>query len=434
MTAEVVVMNRGGVALAADSAVSIQVGDTSKVRDSALKLFMLSKYRPVGVMVYENSSLLGVPWETVIKLFREELGQAKHEQLTDYGKELIKFLDGNQALFPQEVQDLYYRRAVETEYRRIEEKARLDLVDSRVHTIGDQQASKREDAEWVEEAIRHAEKEWDSRQSASYFDSVSANDVMGRNSAEVSELINRVFGSWGIDSNDWNRLLQIARHLVAKDELTDELFSGVVIAGFGESEHFPSVQHIEIGGIFGGKLKVRPYQVHTVSEDSPSQVMSFADTEMVDGFLDGISQPVLHHLKDAVAFIRELPVQVIQAMPDLGPEEKTKLTNIVRAASKKKAAEFEKTVRGRLIDRWLEIEKAVEVLTINELAQVASTLVSLSSFQQQMSLGRQTIGGPVDLAVISKGDGFIWLERKHYFRPELNNQFFENYFGHSPKQ
>jgi len=81
MTAEVVVMNRGGVALAADSAVSIQVGDSSRVRDSALKLFRLSKYRPVGVMVYENSSLLGVPWETIIKIFREEFEQKEHPKL-----------------------------------------------------------------------------------------------------------------------------------------------------------------------------------------------------------------------------------------------------------------------------------------------------------------------------------------------------------------
>lgn len=32
------------------------------------------------------------------------------------------------------------------------------------------------------------------------------------------------------------------------------------------------------------------------------------------------------------------------------------------------------------------------------------------------------------VAVISKGDGFIWIKRKHYFSPELNTAFFSNYF------
>ena len=34
----------------------------------------------------------------------------------------------------------------------------------------------------------------------------------------------------------------------------------------------------------------------------------------------------------------------------------------------------------------------------------------------------------MDVAVISKGDGFVWINRKHYFKPELNASFFSNYF------
>jgi hypothetical protein len=30
------------------------------------------------------------------------------------------------------------------------------------------------------------------------------------------------------------------------------------------------------------------------------------------------------------------------------------------------------------------------------------------------------VGGAVDVAVISRGDGFVWLKRKHYFSQELN--------------
>ena len=65
----------------------------------------------------------------------------------------------------------------------------------------------------------------------------------------MSDLINRVFGNWGIEERDRTRLLRIAEHLVAKDRIPDDVFSGLVIAGFGESEHFPSVQQIEIGGV-----------------------------------------------------------------------------------------------------------------------------------------------------------------------------------------
>lgn len=40
----------------------------------------------------------------------------------------------------------------------------------------------------------------------------------------------------------------------------------------------------------------------------------------------------------------------------------------------------------------------------------------------------------LDVAVISKGDGFIWIDRKQYFRPELNDHFFQNYYGNRGSQ
>ena len=429
MTAEVVVMNRGGVALAADSAVTVQAGDRSKVRDSAVKLFTLSKHRPVGVMVYENSSLLGVPWETLIKLFREGFGRKKRTTLPEYGEALLEFLDGNESLFPEEVQDRYFQRAVETEYVEIEMRARLELADSRIHAIGDKRAARRNDVRWVEDEIRRTARFWASKKRADYFKSVSGREIAGRNSGGVSGLINRIFGSWGIGNADRRRLLRIAEHLVDKDHLPDHIRSGIVIAGFGEGEYFPSVQHMEVGGMYEGVLKVLTHPVKQVSEESPSHVMPFAYTEMVDSFLEGISGRAFRHLRNAAAFIREMPVMALDVIPELGAKEKARLAEVVREASDRKANEFGRSVLEGSIARRAEIAAAVEALTIKELAQVASTLVSLSSFQQQMSLGRQTVGGPVDVAVISKGDGFIWIDRKHYFQPELNNHFFQNYYG-----
>jgi adenine C2-methylase RlmN of 23S rRNA A2503 and tRNA A37 len=77
MTAEVAVMNKSAVALAADSAVTIEYtqGDTQheKVFNTANKLFTLSKHHPIGIMVNNTMELGGVPWETIVKYFRLSL-------------------------------------------------------------------------------------------------------------------------------------------------------------------------------------------------------------------------------------------------------------------------------------------------------------------------------------------------------------------------
>jgi hypothetical protein len=52
MTAEIAIVNKNAVALAADSAVTLRDPSTSKIYNTANKLFMLSKFEPVGIMIY----------------------------------------------------------------------------------------------------------------------------------------------------------------------------------------------------------------------------------------------------------------------------------------------------------------------------------------------------------------------------------------------
>lgn len=65
----------------------------------------------------------------------------------------------------------------------------------------------------------------------------------------------------------------------------------------------------------------------------------------------------------------------------------------------------------------------------DELADMAEAFVNLTSLRRRVSLDSETVAGPIDVAVISKGDGLIWIKRKHYFEPELNQHFFATYYG-----
>ncbi len=73
MTAIVGVLNKHGVALAADSAVTF--GNTHKVVNTGNKVFALSKYHPVAVATYGRSAFMGTPWDIIIKLYRKKLGK-----------------------------------------------------------------------------------------------------------------------------------------------------------------------------------------------------------------------------------------------------------------------------------------------------------------------------------------------------------------------
>ena len=80
-------MNRQAIALAADSAVTFAEGTGQKIFPSANKIFTLSKYQPVGVMIYGNADFMGIPWETIIKIYRSRLGQDTFKTVSGYAGE-----------------------------------------------------------------------------------------------------------------------------------------------------------------------------------------------------------------------------------------------------------------------------------------------------------------------------------------------------------
>ena len=58
-----------------------------------------------------------------------------------------------------------------------------------------------------------------------------------------------------------------------------------------------------------------------------------------------------------------------------------------------------------------------------KLAILAETLANnTTAFKRRISLSAETVGGPVDVLLITKGDGPVWIKRKHYFDPDINRK------------
>ena len=47
-------------------------------------------------------------------------------------------------------------------------------------------------------------------------------------------------------------------------------------------------------------------------------------------------------------------------------------------------------------------------------------LADISVNSSRFVPGAQVIGGPIDIAVITKHEGFKWISRKHYYNQNLN--------------
>ena len=61
----------------------------------------------------------------------------------------------------------------------------------------------------------------------------------------------------------------------------------------------------------------------------------------------------------------------------------------------------------------------VAMLPQDQLAEMAEALVNLTSLKRKVSFQTETVGGPTDVALITKGDGFIWIKENTTFHRNL---------------
>jgi hypothetical protein len=62
----------------------------------------------------------------------------------------------------------------------------------------------------------------------------------------------------------------------------------------------------------------------------------------------------------------------------------------------------------------------MSAMPIQDAIDVARYLVETASRFTRYGLRPETIGGPIEIAAITKYEGFKWISRKHYYKAELN--------------
>lgn len=427
MTAEVALLNKHAVALAADSAVTISGPAASKVYNAANKLFALSKWEPVGIMVYGNAEYMGVPWETIIKVYRERLGKRSFDELEEYFDDFMSFLGSNDDLFGSAAQASHVRGAANTIYTEIREEIRK-LVDAKTKADPSNGLTDAERDAVVAGAIT------DFRVRAGSFGKLQgyAGDpeasIRKEYESVILDSLAKVFDQLPISETQRTALLESLVLVLSRDAFPQQA-PGVVVAGFGSREHFPILCTTTVEARLAGQLKRKPTTTHRISGDQPALVVPFAQTDAVQLFVEGIDP---RHALTATKLVGETLDRFtddILSDLDMSEEDKAKATADWKQLAKTRLREFSDQAKAVRQRTYIEpLVRVISALPKDELAAVAEALVNITSLRRKVSMDADTVGGPIDVAVISKGDGLVWLQRKHYFKPELNPQFFETYF------
>lgn len=422
MTAEVVILNRSAVAIAADSAVTVGAPGR-KIYNTANKLFPLSTVEPVAAMVYGAGSLNSIPWETVIKEHRRQLATTSYGSVEEYATSLIAYLPSLVEHVPRQEQ---LERVVMTAWWE------LDVVRSLVE--GTVMAASAEGTPLTEAQIRS---EILSRVNARISHLEQVGFIDGISSALVGREIGAAIKDWpafvdeylnGLPTNsEIKRRARVMARASLRAAQQSPWGSGLVVTGFGTHQLFPALSHYIVDGIIAGRVRAWRASGVCIGKDQSAGIYPFAQEDMVATFMDGIHPDYRWELKEFVGEAIDLVIEHFaeQVKGSISASEYSALLNEMGLARANSTDHFQDRLRGFLKTNNSDpIMSIVELLPKEEIAEMAEALVNLTSFKRRVTPEAETVGGPIDVAVISKGDGLVWIKRKHYFAPELNPRYF----------
>ena len=208
--------------------------------------------------------------------------------------------------------------------------------------------------------------------------------------------------------------------------MTLEMLPGLFSLAMGEDDYYPKVISYDICGFFNNKLRCYKND-GKCSSGGDSGVTPFAQSEEVGAFMQGANQGLLGQLhKEYQESIVNLLDGIDTTITKVIPKDKIEETQAaILELVNNTVAECDKRIANFMHENYVrKVVDMIRFLPKQDLAYMAESLVNLTAFKRKVSDDSETVGGPIDVAVISKADGFIWVKRKHYFEQQLNHQFF----------
>lgn len=409
MTSEIAVMNQRAVALAADSAVTLIDGGTVVVRNDQRKLYNLAEGHPVGVMFFGVADIMGHPWEHLIEHYQRKVKPRHFAHLGDYAASYTAMLDHLEEFFPADRQKDDYKRLLASVYRYVFHLAQY-LRETGDASLTDQQI--------LAEAIQRIWHDYQFKDDGSpradltCFPQGFGAKVARDHAPVIDELINYGFAGFGIGQDSIAKLKDIAVFCVVKDLFLEDV-TGLVFAGFGTEDRYPVVVTYLLSSIVGGIVKRAPASVDVIDTEVRSKIRMFADSEVTHAFIRGIDYGLERRVYGAMRMMmHSLVDQVVGAFPGSDQRE-----TVRKRFQEDLVPQYLDAFRGMIGDYQQQayinpVLRVLEIAARQELAETAKELVSLNVFKKRIMAQKQTVGGAIDVAVISREGGFQWFTRQ----------------------
>jgi hypothetical protein len=411
MTSEIAVMNQRAIALAADSAVTLIAGGQVVVRNDQRKLYNLIEGKPVGLMFFGVADIMGHPWDHLIEHYQKKVRPKSAAHLRDYAAGFTSMMDGLKEFFPPERQKDEYRKLLAAVFRYIFGLAQF---------MQDSSQGEASDTQTLEAAIARVWRDYQFKDGTvprpdltcfpQGFGARVAQDYAG----QIDELIAFGFGPFKLSPGAVKQLKEIAVFAVVKDLFLEDV-TGLVFGGYGDNDRYPVVTTWFVSAVINGILKRTESSTDAIDNDTHSRIRVFADSEVTNAFIRGVDFNLERRFYGGFQTMMNVLVeQVVGAFPEVNATKRTQVQQNFQQDFVPRYLQGFHTVMAQYQQSAFinPILRVLEIASRKELGDTARELVGLNIFKKRIMAQKETVGGAIDVAVISREDGFQWASKQ----------------------
>ena len=293
MTCEVCVINRKAVVMAADSAVTLSVydkdlGQQKRYLKSANKIFQLCSDSPIGMMVYGNGSLNGIPWEVAVKEYRFNKNNS-FQTVPEYAEDFITYLESNALI----------RSGADY-------SADRHTLAFLAHSTFDNAIKNLSDGTDINNEVIESLAQYIDDTAVKYFANEEIEAIIKEHRDVLDEFLGYALqvNQEKVTAHNIRVDLDKVTASIVKAVITSRAqeYAGMVFSGFGKEDLFPSLVEYHLPGYVFKKLIHKQHESVKITSQRRADLKQYAMADTINAFVHGTN---FAYFQKSVASFRE---------------------------------------------------------------------------------------------------------------------------------
>ncbi len=379
--------------------------DNTRTYATSEKIFPVGSQHKVAILHSGATEFMGHPYEILISIWKQSLTKPL-VSLNDYVDSFLHWLVNRQNLFSEEDQqecvfEIQHDYFLELHGQITEllekEDIRLDQW-KEVETLEKVNALLDRDIAWITERsdLEGLTKKW----AESRYSSLRE---------KINEAIELVFDDVPRNADSDKKYLIIAKLILFKSVSTEQA-ARLVFLGFGESEIYPVHTTVNFQGFLADKIRYTRQTDKIGIDDDGAMLHSHGQAEAIHTFLRGYDNSLL----DVSRINLSQTFNKFREYLDLGDDGTEQgIFDDLQAMQTDAEEDLNKAFEDKSNEKFVDpFTSTLSGLPMTSLGNMAESLVQLQVLRQSSTAIQGTVGGPIDLAVITIENGFQWFRHK----------------------